>query len=284
MAEEEKGNEQGDDKEQPRDERRGAREDADWRYRPRSDLNRWNNLTYSVWAPELDRGRGRSALTRHTGLSPPQRTSDPVLADLSIGGGGDGDDDDDDDGGGGATAAAAVSCLSDNAAVAAAPSARSASPRLTASSMTVERPQDRRMAETPARGGAGDEGGFNGSVDDAEDEDTCSGAEDDEYDDYDRPSSGSLSGAVRVSDDAAADTSATSTTGTTPTALSTKRPRGRPRKHPLLSPDAQARIAKGRSKTGCITCRRRKKKCDETKPQCTSNPVALSSTSGWRRT
>ncbi|KAI9676817.1 MAG: hypothetical protein M1817_006656 [Caeruleum heppii] len=47
-----------------------------------------------------------------------------------------------------------------------------------------------------------------------------------------------------------------------------KRPRGRPRKHPLPSPEAQAKLAKGRSKTGCITCRRRKKKCDETKPQC----------------
>lgn len=48
-----------------------------------------------------------------------------------------------------------------------------------------------------------------------------------------------------------------------------KRPRGRPRKHPLPSPDAQSKVAKGRSKTGCVTCRRRKKKCDETRPQCT---------------
>ncbi|KAI9801718.1 MAG: hypothetical protein M1833_002400 [Piccolia ochrophora] len=47
-----------------------------------------------------------------------------------------------------------------------------------------------------------------------------------------------------------------------------KRPRGRPRKHPLPSPEAQAKSAKGRSKTGCLTCRRRKKKCDETKPRC----------------
>ncbi|KAK2783333.1 hypothetical protein FQN51_004439 [Onygenales sp. PD_10] len=45
------------------------------------------------------------------------------------------------------------------------------------------------------------------------------------------------------------------------------RKRGRPRKHPLPVP-GQAKIAKGRSKTGCITCRRRKKKCDETKPSC----------------
>lgn len=44
------------------------------------------------------------------------------------------------------------------------------------------------------------------------------------------------------------------------------RKRGRPRKHPLLAPGNQAKVTKGRSKTGCITCRRRKKKCDETKP------------------
>jgi hypothetical protein len=44
------------------------------------------------------------------------------------------------------------------------------------------------------------------------------------------------------------------------------RKRGRPRKHPLPVPGGQAKITKGRSKTGCITCRRRKKKCDETKP------------------
>jgi hypothetical protein len=44
------------------------------------------------------------------------------------------------------------------------------------------------------------------------------------------------------------------------------RKRGRPRKHPLPAPGGQAKITKGRSKTGCITCRRRKKKCDETKP------------------
>ncbi|CAI7601885.1 unnamed protein product [Penicillium palitans] len=46
------------------------------------------------------------------------------------------------------------------------------------------------------------------------------------------------------------------------------RKRGRPRKHPLPTPGGQAKITKGRSKTGCITCRRRKKKCDETKPSC----------------
>jgi len=47
-----------------------------------------------------------------------------------------------------------------------------------------------------------------------------------------------------------------------------KRPRGRPRKHPIVSPEDRAKIAKARSKTGCITCRKRKKKCDERKPGC----------------
>ncbi|KAL3462978.1 fungal-specific transcription factor domain-containing protein [Aspergillus heterothallicus] len=46
------------------------------------------------------------------------------------------------------------------------------------------------------------------------------------------------------------------------------RKRGRPRKHPLPIPGGQVKVTKGRSKTGCITCRRRKKKCDETKPAC----------------
>ncbi|KAI5456425.1 fungal-specific transcription factor domain-containing protein [Mariannaea sp. PMI_226] len=47
-----------------------------------------------------------------------------------------------------------------------------------------------------------------------------------------------------------------------------KRPRGRPRKHPLPPAPGQGKITKGRSKTGCITCRKRKKKCDEAKPRC----------------
>ena len=48
-----------------------------------------------------------------------------------------------------------------------------------------------------------------------------------------------------------------------------KRPRGRPRKHPLPAPgEATSSLGKGRSKTGCITCRKRKKKCDEGKPGC----------------
>lgn len=48
-----------------------------------------------------------------------------------------------------------------------------------------------------------------------------------------------------------------------------KRPRGRPRKYPLPVPgEATNSPGKGRSKTGCITCRKRKKKCDEAKPGC----------------
>lgn len=50
-----------------------------------------------------------------------------------------------------------------------------------------------------------------------------------------------------------------------------KRPRGRPRKHPKDAPVVVAKPLKGRSKTGCVTCRRRKKKCDETKPACESH-------------
>lgn len=42
-----------------------------------------------------------------------------------------------------------------------------------------------------------------------------------------------------------------------------KRPRGRPRKHPLTAAISASKVTKGRSKTGCITCRKRKKKCDE---------------------
>ncbi|KAF7593440.1 hypothetical protein BBP40_011543 [Aspergillus hancockii] len=54
----------------------------------------------------------------------------------------------------------------------------------------------------------------------------------------------------------------------TATPANVPRKRGRPRKHPLPIPGGQLKITKGRSKTGCITCRRRKKKCDEHKPAC----------------
>ena len=47
-----------------------------------------------------------------------------------------------------------------------------------------------------------------------------------------------------------------------------KRGRGRPRKHPLTIAKTVQKSTKGRSKTGCATCRRRKKKCDEAKPEC----------------
>ncbi|KAK4653742.1 hypothetical protein QC762_509700 [Podospora pseudocomata] len=47
-----------------------------------------------------------------------------------------------------------------------------------------------------------------------------------------------------------------------------KRPRGRPRKHPLTPNLTANKVTKGRTKTGCLTCRKRKKKCDEAKPRC----------------
>lgn len=49
--------------------------------------------------------------------------------------------------------------------------------------------------------------------------------------------------------------------------LPTPRRRGRPRKHPIVE---QKKASHARSKTGCGTCRRRKKKCDETRPSCTN--------------
>lgn len=48
-----------------------------------------------------------------------------------------------------------------------------------------------------------------------------------------------------------------------------RRGRGRPRIYPPRSPTT-SKQAKARSKTGCFTCRKRKKKCDETKPSCLS--------------
>ncbi|KAF2195387.1 hypothetical protein K469DRAFT_722628 [Zopfia rhizophila CBS 207.26] len=53
-----------------------------------------------------------------------------------------------------------------------------------------------------------------------------------------------------------------------PTTLQGRRKRGRPRKYPRDPPEPPIKPVKGRSKTGCLTCRRRKKKCDETKPFC----------------
>lgn len=59
---------------------------------------------------------------------------------------------------------------------------------------------------------------------------------------------------------------------TSPTTLKPKRPRGRPRKHPVTPVVTANKITKGRSKTGCLTCRKRKKKCDEAKPRCMFDP------------
>jgi hypothetical protein len=63
------------------------------------------------------------------------------------------------------------------------------------------------------------------------------------------------------------DTKESEATSSTPI-VQVKQPRGRPRKHPKPTAETMAKVAKGRPKTGCITCRRRKKKCDETKPSC----------------
>lgn len=63
-------------------------------------------------------------------------------------------------------------------------------------------------------------------------------------------------------------------------AMQVKRPRGRPRKHPVPTLESMAKVAKGRSKTGCITCRRRKKKCDEAKPRCEYSTISCLSTLG----
>lgn len=68
------------------------------------------------------------------------------------------------------------------------------------------------------------------------------------------------------------ETSVPDTLSISSTPVTAKRPRGRPRKHPKTTPEEKAKITKNRSKTGCITCRRRKKKCDEKKPGCQSPP------------
>lgn len=62
--------------------------------------------------------------------------------------------------------------------------------------------------------------------------------------------------------------------------LKQKRPRGRPRKHPLTPMVSANKVTKGRSKTGCITCRKRKKKCDEAKPRCMQAQIRYAVRSG----
>lgn len=73
---------------------------------------------------------------------------------------------------------------------------------------------------------------------------------------------------------------ATSPTATT--LAKPKRPRGRPRKHPLTPAVPANKVTKGRSKTGCLTCRKRKKKCDEAKPRCTCVLLATRPRQGFQ--
>lgn len=47
-----------------------------------------------------------------------------------------------------------------------------------------------------------------------------------------------------------------------------RKPRGRPKKETSATPVTPSFKKNGRSKTGCQTCRNRKKKCDELKPIC----------------
>ena len=47
-----------------------------------------------------------------------------------------------------------------------------------------------------------------------------------------------------------------------------ERRKRQPSKEAPSTPPCTGKVAKGRSKTGCFTCRRRKKKCDEAKPGC----------------
>lgn len=58
--------------------------------------------------------------------------------------------------------------------------------------------------------------------------------------------------------------------------LAVKRLRGRPRKSPCVVINPALKSAKARSKTGCLTCRSRKKKCDEAKPTCMSRFIRFS--------
>ena len=54
----------------------------------------------------------------------------------------------------------------------------------------------------------------------------------------------------------------------------TRRPRGRPPRDPARVKAQKATKTHARSKTGCRTCRNRKKKCDEAKPECMPLPTS----------
>ena len=55
----------------------------------------------------------------------------------------------------------------------------------------------------------------------------------------------------------------------------TRRPRGRPPRDPSRQKAHKASKTHARSKTGCRTCRNRKKKCDEAKPECMDAPLSF---------
>jgi hypothetical protein len=107
-----------------------------------------------------------------------------------------------------------------------------------------------------------------GFVEDEEVEMDIASRVSDDFDNLVEPKIESLDNDVMMDELQEAEARRTADVGSVPFQI--KRPRGRPRKHPIQAIDTLSKVAKGRSKTGCITCRRRKKKCDEAKPRCKS--------------
>jgi hypothetical protein len=110
--------------------------------------------------------------------------------------------------------------------------------------------------------------------DEAVEMDVASHASDD-FETLVEPKIESLDNDILMDDLQEAEARRTAEAGSAP--FQAKRPRGRPRKHPIQAVDPLSKVAKGRSKTGCITCRRRKKKCDEAKPRCKLAVLAYTS-------